>query len=123
MPTHATVLAFDYGLRQIGVAVGNRETRSSQALTTLRARDGIPDWRDIEALIETCQALARDMLGCDRRTVRRYKDMVDTGYSTTLREGLAMESKASKEHMAGVSDEAIAARRAGIQDRGRNQQG
>lgn len=55
MPTHATVLAFDYGLRQIGVAVGNRETRSSQALTTLRVRDGIPDWRDIEALIETWQ--------------------------------------------------------------------
>ena len=75
-----------------------------------------------EALLETCQALARDMLGCDRRTVRRYKDMVDTGYATTLREGLAMESKASKEHLTGVSDEAIAKRRVGIQDRGRDQQ-
>lgn len=77
---------------------------------------------DPEQLLDTCQRLARDMLGCDRRTVRRYKQMVDTGYATTLREGMAMESKASKEHRASVSKEHIAARRAGIQNRARDEQ-
>jgi putative Holliday junction resolvase len=43
-------------LRQIGVAVGNRVTGTSQPLTTLRARDGIPDWTEIAALLEEWQA-------------------------------------------------------------------
>jgi len=45
-------MAFDFGLRQIGVAVGNRLTASSQALTTLRARDGKPDWTEIKTLLD-----------------------------------------------------------------------
>lgn len=50
-----TVLAFDFGLRQIGVAVGNCLLRSSQALAIVRARDGIPDWPGIEQLIAEWQ--------------------------------------------------------------------
>ena len=46
-----TVLAFDFGLRQIGVAVGNCLLHSSQALAVLTARDGVPDWQGIEKLI------------------------------------------------------------------------
>ena len=47
-----TVMAFDFGLRQIGVAVGNRVTRTAQALTTLSARDGAPRWEEIQALLD-----------------------------------------------------------------------
>ncbi len=39
-----TVLAFDFGLRRIGVAVGNTLTGTAEPLITLPARDGIPDW-------------------------------------------------------------------------------
>jgi len=35
--------------------VGNRVTGTSQPLTTLRARDGIPDWREIASLLEEWQ--------------------------------------------------------------------
>jgi putative Holliday junction resolvase len=42
-------------MRQIGVAVGNRVTGTSQPLTTLRARDGIPDWTEITTLLEEWQ--------------------------------------------------------------------
>ncbi len=42
-------------MRQIGVAVGNRVTGTSQPLTTLRARDGIPDWSDIATLLKEWQ--------------------------------------------------------------------
>lgn len=45
-------LGFDYGTRQIGVAVGQTLTGSAEPLTTLRARDGIPDWDQIGALIK-----------------------------------------------------------------------
>lgn len=46
------VMAFDYGLRQIGVAVGNCVLSTTQPLTTLSARDGIPDWSAIAKLID-----------------------------------------------------------------------
>ena len=47
-----TLLGFDYGRKRIGVAVGQRLTRSATALTTVRARDGKPDWPAIAHLIE-----------------------------------------------------------------------
>jgi len=47
-----TVLAFDYGLRRIGVAVGNALTGTATALPVLQARDGVPDWARIRRLID-----------------------------------------------------------------------
>ena len=49
---HQTLLGFDYGRKRIGVAVGQRLTQSATALTTVRARDGKPDWPAISHLIE-----------------------------------------------------------------------
>jgi putative Holliday junction resolvase len=46
------ILAFDYGLSQVGVAVGNRIVRTSQSLLVLRARDGVPNWAEVEKLIQ-----------------------------------------------------------------------
>jgi enoyl-CoA hydratase len=76
-----------------------------------------------EQLLPTCEALARDMLGCDRRTLRTYKRVVDEGYGMSLSEALRLEERVSREHMSGVSAQAVAERREGIQRRGRVQQG
>lgn len=54
-PTMRTIMAFDWGLKQLGVAVGNDFTASPQPLQTLKARDGVPDWTAIETLINTWQ--------------------------------------------------------------------
>jgi putative Holliday junction resolvase len=51
----ATVLAFDFGLRNIGVATGQAVTFTASELATLRARDGVPDWSAIDALIREWQ--------------------------------------------------------------------
>ena len=52
MPTaHRRAMAFDYGTRQIGVAIGQTLTGSAEPLTNLRARDGVPDWEQIARLI------------------------------------------------------------------------
>jgi len=50
-----TLLAFDYGLKRIGVAVGQELTGTATALVTLRATDGKPDWAAITRLIEQWQ--------------------------------------------------------------------
>ncbi|MFW5425751.1 MAG: Holliday junction resolvase RuvX [Methylophagaceae bacterium] len=50
-----TLLGFDYGLKNIGVAVGQELTQTASPLTVIKARDGIPNWDDIEALITEWQ--------------------------------------------------------------------
>lgn len=50
-PAARTVLSFDYGLRRIGVAVGNTLTGTAEALATIAAQDGVPDWRAVDALV------------------------------------------------------------------------
>ena len=50
--SHRTVMAFDFGLRQIGVAMGNCLLGTTQPLPILRARDGIPEWRTLEDLVK-----------------------------------------------------------------------
>jgi len=45
------VLAFDFGLRNIGVAVGQPVTSTASPLVTLKARDGTPNWSEVSELI------------------------------------------------------------------------
>jgi putative Holliday junction resolvase len=54
-PNIRTILAFDYGLRQIGVAVGNCLTSTTQPLTILKAKDGIPQWQEVEKTLKEWQ--------------------------------------------------------------------
>lgn len=46
-----TVMGFDFGMRHIGIAVGQTITRTAEALTSVSAQQGIPDWKEIEKLI------------------------------------------------------------------------
>ena len=50
-----SALAFDYGTQRIGVAYGQSLTGTAQAVAVLRARDGVPDWNDVAALIDRWQ--------------------------------------------------------------------
>ena len=45
-------MAFDYGLRQIGVATGNCLLGTTQPLPILTAKDGVPDWRVLGELVD-----------------------------------------------------------------------
>lgn len=45
------VLAFDYGTRRIGVAVGTTLAASARPLAPLKARDGVPDWERVRRLL------------------------------------------------------------------------
>lgn len=46
-----TLLAFDYGTKNIGVASGQTITRSATSLAPLKARDGVPDWNQVEKVL------------------------------------------------------------------------
>lgn len=49
--TPLAALAFDFGTQRIGVAFGQSITGSAQPVTVLKARDGIPNWEQLEKLI------------------------------------------------------------------------
>lgn len=51
----SSLLAFDYGTRWIGVAVGQTLTATASTLPALKAKDGIPRWEEIEQLISQWQ--------------------------------------------------------------------
>ena len=48
---HKSLLAFDFGLKQIGVAYGQPLTKNANALSILKAQNGKPQWLEIDALI------------------------------------------------------------------------
>ena len=52
------VLAFDFGLKHIGVAVGQTVTRTASGLTTLTASAGRPQWNELLALLNEWQPSA-----------------------------------------------------------------
>jgi len=49
---HETILAFDFGLRRIGVAVGQTVTRSASPVGVVSNGSGGPDWLRIGNLIK-----------------------------------------------------------------------
>lgn len=50
-----SALLFDFGLKNIGVAYGQTITQTARELPPLKARDGIPQWEAVGALLKDWQ--------------------------------------------------------------------
>ena len=46
------VMAFDYGLRNIGIAIGQNITKSASTFYAIKAKEGVPDWMKLDLIIE-----------------------------------------------------------------------
>jgi putative Holliday junction resolvase len=53
--THDTILAFDFGRRRIGIAVGQQVTGSANPLSVVRNTESGPDWREIDKIVQEWQ--------------------------------------------------------------------
>ncbi|MGF1760175.1 Holliday junction resolvase RuvX [Photobacterium sagamiensis] len=75
MSTTRSVLAFDYGTKSIGVAIGQELTGTASPLAALKAKDGIPSWEAIEKLLKEWQpdlvvvGLPLDLRGGEMETI------------------------------------------------------
>lgn len=49
------LLGFDYGTKQIGVAVGQAVTGQARELCVLKAQNGVPDWDQVARLVSEWQ--------------------------------------------------------------------
>ena len=52
------IIGFDFGLRRIGVAIGQTLTQTATPETIVNSRDGVPDWEHISQLFEQWQPAA-----------------------------------------------------------------
>ncbi|MEW6998422.1 Holliday junction resolvase RuvX [Colwelliaceae bacterium BS250] len=50
-----TLLGFDFGTKYIGIAVGQEITRTASPVRAIKAKEGIPNWDDISAIIKEWQ--------------------------------------------------------------------
>jgi len=51
-------MAFDFGTQRIGIAIGQRITGQATPIAPIKARDGIPDWDQLQAIIDEWQPQA-----------------------------------------------------------------
>jgi putative Holliday junction resolvase len=91
--SNKTVLGFDFGLKYIGVAVGQQLTHTANSLTVIKARDGIPNWDDIQKLIDQWQpqlvvvGLPLNMDGTEQEmtaAARRFGNRVNGRFNVTV---------------------------------------
>lgn len=53
--SQGAILGFDFGLKQIGIAVAQRITKTASPLEILNAKQGQPDWSQVEKIIKEWQ--------------------------------------------------------------------
>lgn len=119
-----TYLGFDFGLRRIGVASGQRVTVSASPIDTVRADNGAPDWARLDAIMAEW-APAALVVGIPlltdgkpqpmTRSARRFAEALRTRYELPVHE-------ADERHSSRAARELIAdGRAAGA--RGRTRKG
>lgn len=74
-----TIIAFDFGEKSIGCAVGQSITGTAQALSAFKAQNGIPNWEAIGTLLKEWQpdllvvGLPLNMDGTEQPLTQRAK--------------------------------------------------
>lgn len=75
----SALLAFDFGTKSIGAAVGETLLNTANELAPIKAKDGIPNWQDIEKLLQEWKphtvlvGLPLNMDGSDQEITRRAR--------------------------------------------------
>lgn len=114
-----TFLGFDFGLKRIGVAVGQGITGTATALCTLDARDGIPDWDRMSQLVDEWRPQAL-VVGLPLHADGSESDMSRAAlrFARRLEERCRLPVHTMDERLSSVEAEQVRA-----QDRGDSRQG
>ncbi len=124
-----TILAFDFGLKNIGVACGQNITQTASELKPIAAKNGTPNWDQLEKLINEWQpslllvGLPLNMDGSEMEFTARAKkfgkrlhgrfgksvEMVDERLTTRAAKEEAFE-RGHRGHFASSPVDSIAAR-------------
>lgn len=115
----ASVLAIDFGLRRMGLAVGQTVTRTASPIGTVAANDGRPDWAALDPVIAEWRpdclvvGLPLNMDGTESdmsSRARRFANRLEQRYA--IRAELTDErltTREAKQLQPGADDHALAA--------------
>lgn len=84
-----TIIAFDFGTKRIGVAVGQTLTRTATPLPPLSAQNGVPNWQILKSLLKQWQpqalvvGLPLNMDGTEQPITRRARLFIEALRSQT----------------------------------------
>lgn len=108
------VIAFDWGLKRIGVAVGNTLLATCEPLCVLKARDGVPSWDVIAELFKEWQPellIVGDPLNMDdsvaeiTRRARRFSRQLEGRFNLPV--SLVDERLTSREARIQLEDQGL----------------
>ena len=80
----STAMAFDFGLSKIGVAIGQSITKSASPIHNLKAKNGCPNWHDVNKLINEWQpdaiivGLPLNIDGTEQPITKKAKEFLET---------------------------------------------
>ena len=46
------IMAFDFGMKHIGIAIGQEITKTASTFYSIRAHEGLPNWIELDKIIE-----------------------------------------------------------------------
>ena len=76
---HSVQIAFDFGTKNIGIAVGQTLTQTTSELAPIKAKEGIPDWNEIKKIVNEWHpsiaivGLPLNMDGSEQEMTRRAR--------------------------------------------------
>ena len=78
------LLGFDFGTKRIGVAVGQTVTKTARPLCTIHAKNGEPQWNELNKIIKTWQpnaiivGIPLNMDGTEQLLTQRAKQFANS---------------------------------------------
>lgn len=83
MTTFNILLGFDFGLKRIGLAIGQFVTKTARPLCVIKAKNGVPDWQALDKLMRQWKpdalvvGIPLNMDGTEQPITKKTKDFIN----------------------------------------------
>ena len=97
---HKIYIAFDYGLKKTGVAIGQSITKTASPLTSLSMDNGKPDWCEIDMIFEDFKPSCA-VFGMQEERINSNKNLIDNikAFSSGIKQRYGISIKFVNEHL------------------------
>jgi len=97
---HKIYIAFDYGLKKTGVAIGQSITKTASPLTSLSMDNGKPDWSEIDIIFEDFKPSCA-VFGMPEERINSNKNLIDNikAFSSGIKQRYGISIKFVNEHL------------------------
>ena len=93
-------IAFDYGLKKTGVAIGQSITMTASPLTSLSMNNGEPDWSEIDIIFEDFKPICA-VFGMPEERINTNKTLINNvkAFSSEIKQRYGISIKFINEHL------------------------